>query len=181
MNSTAAPSNFSKDVCCLIYTTPSRSLRRCNCAPWKEVLILSHVYSTQSSSCSHDSLSLIFIFSASIHEVAVPISSVNKSSKARTSTDLGKQDGNHILLFTFTCSTLTHSHSRVPLGSVVCYSHTFENKVWIEWMFRKCLNESDGLASDPHFSFKCFPKSAILRKIFPKSSGAFWLLWVLLC
>ena len=57
---------------------------------------------------------------------------------------------------------------RVTLESVVCYSHTFENNLGIKQKFTKYLKESHCLASDQHFSFKCFPENASVSKIFPK-------------
>ena len=67
---------------------------------------------------------------------------------------------------------------RDSLEGIVCYSHTFENNLWIKRMFTKYLKESCGLASDLHFSFKCSQENAFVSKIFPKLSGCFWLLWV---
>ena len=63
---------------------------------------------------------------------------------------------------------------RVTLESVVCYSHTFENNFAIERKFSKYLKESCCLASDQHFSFKCFPENAFVSEIFPKLSGLVW-------
>ena len=62
---------------------------------------------------------------------------------------------------------------RVPLGSIVCYSYTFENNLVIKQSFAEYLNESCCVASDKHFSFKYVPKNASVSKIFPKSSGLF--------
>ena len=69
---------------------------------------------------------------------------------------------------------------RVSLESVVCYSHTFENIFWIKQKFTKYLKESSCLACDQHFSFKCIQENVFLNEIFPKLSGLFWLLWVLM-
>ena len=63
---------------------------------------------------------------------------------------------------------------RVPLESIVCYSHTFGNNLGIKHKFAKYLKESCCLASDQHFSFKCSPENAFVSKIFPKVSGLFW-------
>ena len=63
---------------------------------------------------------------------------------------------------------------RVPLESIICYSNTFENNSGTKQKCTKYLNESCCVASDKHFSFKCFPKYAFIRKIFPKSPGLFW-------
>ena len=62
--------------------------------------------------------------------------------------------------------------------SIVCYFHTFGNNLGIKGKFAKYFKESCCLSSDQHFSFKCFKKNAFVRKIFPKSSGLFWPLWV---
>ena len=43
---------------------------------------------------------------------------------------------------------------RVPLESIVCYSHTFENNMGIKLRFRKYLKESCCMASDQHFYFR---------------------------
>ena len=67
---------------------------------------------------------------------------------------------------------------RVSLEGIVSYFHTFKNNSWIKQKFTKYLRESCCLASNQHFSFKCFQENAFLSKIFPKSSGLFWLLWV---
>ena len=65
---------------------------------------------------------------------------------------------------------------RDTLESIVCYSHTFENNLKIKQKLTKYLKESCCLASDQHFSFKCFPENASVGKIFLKLSGLFWLL-----
>ena len=52
---------------------------------------------------------------------------------------------------------------RGTLESVVCYSYTFENNMGIKRNFNKYLKESCCLASNQHFSFKCF-----FRKCFCK-------------
>ena len=54
---------------------------------------------------------------------------------------------------------------RAPLGSIVCYPHTFENNLGIKPKFIKYLRESCCLASYKHFSFIYFPKNAFDRKI----------------
>ena len=64
---------------------------------------------------------------------------------------------------------------RIPLAIIVCYSHTFENNLGIKQKFTKYLNDSRCMASDQYFSFKFFPQNAFVSKIFPKSSGLFWL------
>ena len=58
----------------------------------------------------------------------------------------------------------------------VCYFHTFENNLRTERKFTKYLKESCSLASDKHFSFKCFPENAFVSNIFSNVSGLFWLL-----
>ena len=63
---------------------------------------------------------------------------------------------------------------RVPLESIVCYSHTFENNLKIKQKFTKCLKESCSLASDRQFSFICFPENAFVSNIFPNLSDLFW-------
>ena len=63
---------------------------------------------------------------------------------------------------------------RVFLEGIICYSHTFDNDFWIKRKFTKYLKESCCLAADQHFSFKCFQENAFVNKIFPKSSGLFW-------
>ena len=67
-----------------------------------------------------------------------------------------------------------------PLEPNVCYFHTFENNLRTEVKFTKYLKESCSLASDKHFSFKCFPENAFVSNIFPNLSGLFWLLRVLM-
>ena len=52
---------------------------------------------------------------------------------------------------------------RRTLESIVCYSYTFENNLGIKRKFNKYLKESCCLASNQHFSFKCF-----FRKCFCK-------------
>ena len=69
---------------------------------------------------------------------------------------------------------------RTPLEPNVCYSHTFENNFRTKRKLTKYLMESCSLASDKHFSFKCFPENAFESNIFPNLSGLFWLLWVLM-
>ena len=69
---------------------------------------------------------------------------------------------------------------RVTLQSVVCYSHSFENNLWIERKFTKHLKKSSCLASEQHFSLKYFQENASVSKIFPKSSGLFRPIWVLM-
>ena len=64
-------------------------------------------------------------------------------------------------------NTLAHSHSRVPLESIVCYSHTFESNLGIKQKYTNYLKESCCLAFDKHFSFKCFPENALVSKILP--------------
>ena len=59
--------------------------------------------------------------------------------------------------------------------SIVCYFHNFGNNLGIKRKFAKYFKESCCLLSDQHFSLKCFQKNAFVRKIFPKSSGLFWL------
>ena len=66
----------------------------------------------------------------------------------------------------------------VSLEGIVCYFHTLKNNLWIKQKFTKYLKESCCLASNQHFSFQCFQENAFLSKIFPKSSGLFWPLWV---
>ena len=63
---------------------------------------------------------------------------------------------------------------RVTLESIVCYSHTFGNNLGIKREFTKYLKESCCLASDQHFSFKCFPENAFVSEIFPILSGLYW-------
>ena len=60
---------------------------------------------------------------------------------------------------------------KVTLESIVCYSYTFENNLGIRQKFTKYLKESCCLASDQHFSFKCFLGTAFVNKIHPKLSG----------
>ena len=67
---------------------------------------------------------------------------------------------------------------RVPLESIVCYSHIFKKNLWIKQKYANYLKDSCCLPSDQHFSFKSFPKNALLSKIFPKSSGLFSSMWV---
>ena len=69
---------------------------------------------------------------------------------------------------------------RVILESIACYSYTFENNLGMKRKFTKYLKESCYLASDQHFSFKCFTENASVSKIFPKLSGLFWSRWVLM-
>ena len=66
----------------------------------------------------------------------------------------------------------------VPLESVVCNFHTFENNLRIKQKFTKSLRESCCLTSGQHFSFRYFPKNAFDRKIFPKLSGLSECEWV---
>ena len=63
---------------------------------------------------------------------------------------------------------------RLSLESIVCFSHIFKNNFWIKRKFKKTLRESCCLASDKHFSFKCFQENAFVSKIYSKSSGLFW-------
>ena len=58
---------------------------------------------------------------------------------------------------------------RVPLGSIVCYSHTFVNNLGIKHKFTKDLKESCFCASDQHFSFKY-----LLKKLLLVESNPFW-------
>ena len=67
---------------------------------------------------------------------------------------------------------------RVPLESVVCYSDTFENNLWMMCKFTKYLKGVCYLTSYQYFSFKCFQENNFVSKIFPKSSGLIWPLWV---
>ena len=60
------------------------------------------------------------------------------------------------------------------MESIVCYTHTFENKLEIKQRFTKYLKESCCLAYDQYLSFECFPKNVLVSKILPKSSGLFW-------
>ena len=69
---------------------------------------------------------------------------------------------------------LIHSHSRVPHGSIVCYTHTYENNLEMKHKLAKYLMESCYLASDQHFSFKYFLENAFVSKIYLKLSGLFW-------
>ena len=69
---------------------------------------------------------------------------------------------------------------RDPLEIIVCYSDTFQNNLGIKQKFAKYLKESCWLTSLLHFSFNYFAKIAFVRKIFPKSSGLFWPLCVLI-
>ena len=62
---------------------------------------------------------------------------------------------------------------RVPFECIVCYSHTFENNLVIQQKFAKYLNKSCCVASDKHFSIKCFPKNIYVNRIFPKSPARF--------
>ena len=51
----------------------------------------------------------------------------------------------------FTCTAILHVNPftlRVPLESIVCYSHTFENNLRIKQKFTKYLKYSRCLASD---------------------------------
>ena len=43
---------------------------------------------------------------------------------------------------------------------IVCFSHTFENYLWMKRKFTKYLKESCCWASDQHFSLKCFQENA---------------------
>ena len=52
---------------------------------------------------------------------------------------------------------------RDTVESIVCYSHTFKNNLGIKQKLAKYLKEGCCLASDQHFSFKCFPKNAFSR------------------
>ena len=52
---------------------------------------------------------------------------------------------------------------RGALKTIVCYSHTFENNVGIKWIFTNNLKESCCLASNQHFSFKCFFKICLCK------------------
>ena len=72
-----------------------------------------------------------------------------------------------------TILALTHSHSESPLESIVCYTHTCENKLVIKQNFTKYLKESCCLAYDQYFFFKCFPENVFVSKILQKSSGLF--------
>ena len=63
---------------------------------------------------------------------------------------------------------------RVPLGSIVCYFHTFENNLGIKQKFTKYLREGFCFTSGQHFSFKYFPKKGFVRNIFSKLLGLFW-------
>ena len=85
--------------------------------------------------------------------------------------------GDHSLCMRMVLNPFTH---RVTLESIVCYSHTFGNNLGIKGNFKKYLKESCWLASDQHFSFKCFPENVFASKIIQKSSGLFWLLLVLM-
>ena len=62
--------------------------------------------------------------------------------------------------------------------NIICSFHTFENNFGIKLNFTKYLKEICCLYSGQRFSFKCFQKNALVREIFPKSSGLFWPLWV---
>ena len=65
---------------------------------------------------------------------------------------------------------------RTPLEPNVCYFHTFENNLRTKRKFTEYLKESCSLASDKHFSLKCFPENAFESNIFSNLSGLFWLL-----
>ena len=80
------------------------------------------------------------------------------------------------MYLSFSPSMLIPLTLRVPLESVVCYFHTFENNLEIKQKFTKYLMDSCCLVSDEHFSFKFFPKDDFVAKIYPKLSGLFWLL-----
>ena len=69
---------------------------------------------------------------------------------------------------------------RDPLEIIICYSDTFQNNLGIKQKFTKYLKESCWLTSLLQFSFNYFSKNAFVRKIFPKLSGLFWPLWVLM-
>ena len=65
--------------------------------------------------------------------------------------------------------------------SINCFEHSyFLNSMGIKQKFPKYLKGSFCLASDQHFSIKCFPQNTYGRKIFPKLSGLFWPLLVLI-
>ena len=62
---------------------------------------------------------------------------------------------------------------RNTLESIVCYSHSFENNLGIKQKLTKYLKESCCLASDQHFSFKCFQKDALYGKYFQNRQASF--------
>ena len=49
---------------------------------------------------------------------------------------------------------------RDTLESIICYSHTLDDNLGIKENLTTYLEESCYLASDQHFSFKCFPENA---------------------
>ena len=69
--------------------------------------------------------------------------------------------------------TLNPLALRVPLESIVCYFHTFENNFGIKRIFTNYLKQSFCLPSDQPFPFKCFQENAFESKILPKLSGLF--------
>ena len=65
------------------------------------------------------------------------------------------------ILFIYSCwfDWLTNPFTLgVPLKSIVCYSHTFENNLRMKQNLPKYLMESCCLASNYNFSFNYFPK-----------------------
>ena len=74
----------------------------------------------------------------------------------------------------FSIGMVNPSTLRVPVQSIVCNFHTFENILGMKSKFTKYLKESCCLTSGYHFSFKYFSKNALVRKIFLKLSGLFW-------
>ena len=74
--------------------------------------------------------------------------------------------------YEFVGSTL----SNIAKVNIVCYSLNFGNNFGIKQKILKYLKESCCLASDQHFSFKCFPENASVSKIFTKLSGLIQLL-----
>ena len=62
--------------------------------------------------------------------------------------------------------------------SIVCYFHTFGNNLGIKQKFAKYFKERCCFFFWLTFLLQMFSKKCFLRKIFPKSSGLFWLLWV---
>ena len=100
-------------------------------------------------------------------------SSVNNTTSSRTSDDvlvkicsrsfsnykvvlfesysiLESQGGQFLMCVIFSLNPFT---LRVPLESIVCFSHTFQNNFGIKQNITKYSMESCGLASDQHFLF----------------------------
>ena len=72
---------------------------------------------------------------------------------------------------------LIHSFLELNLKITVCTYDTFENNLGIDYQFEKYLKENCRPSSNQHFSFKYFPKDALVKKIYPKSSGIFFAMY----